>query len=63
MTYKYIIDLSIDKLFIDGMLIIEHNKKIDLSPEPNHCMNRKYGDIISFLIQILKKQACKPDSV
>ena len=56
MTYKYIIDLSIDKLFIDGMLIIEHNKKIDLSPEPNHYMNRKYGDsVISFFNSNLKK--------
>ena len=56
MTYKYIIDLSIDKLFIDGMLIIEHNKKINLSMEPYHCMNRKYGDsVISFFNSNFKK--------
>ena len=62
--YKNIIDLSIGKLLKDGMLIIEHNKKIDLSIEPTHFMNRKYGDsVISFFNSSFKKQACKPDSV
>ena len=55
-TYKNIIDLSIEKLLIDGMLIIEHNKKIDLSIEPSHHMNRKYGDsVISFFNSDFKK--------
>ena len=55
-TYKKIIDFGIDKLFIDGMLIIEHNKKIDLSIEPSHLMKRKYGEsVISFFNSEFKK--------
>ena len=33
--YKIIIDLSVEKLLTNGMLVIEHNKKIDFSNEPS----------------------------
>ena len=47
--YKIIIDLIVGKLLTNGMLIIEHNKKIDLVKEPGYYMSRKYGDsVISF---------------
>ena len=57
-TYKKIINLSIEKLQIDGILIIEHNRKIDLTIQPNYFMKRKYGDsIISFFNSNIKKKA------
>ena len=63
-VYKTIIDLSVEKLLTNGLLVIEHNKKINFSNEPSYYMNRKYGDsVISFFNLNFKKQACKPDSV
>ena len=63
--YKKIISLSIEKLLINGLLIVEHNRKIDLTIQPNYYMKRKYGDntISFFNSNIKKKQAYKPDSV
>ena len=57
--------LSIEKLLIDGILIIEHNRKIDLTNQPNYYMKRRYGDstISFFNSNIKKRQAYKPDSV
>ena len=64
-TYKKIINLSIEKLLIGGILIIEHNRKVDLTIQPNYYMKRRYGDstISFFNSNIKKKQAYKPDSV
>ena len=56
--YKKIISLSIEKLLINGLLIVEHNRKIDLTIQPNYYMKRKYGDnTISFFNSNIKKKA------